>query len=65
MFDFRRSYALCQGRKGTMRGRMRVTADHGHPRHGRALLRPHDVNNALTRIQNFKLLYAIGFAVFV
>ena len=65
MFDFRRTNTLSQGCKGTVRGRMRVATDHGHSRHGRALLRPNDVNDALTGVQNFKLLDTKRFTVFV
>ena len=40
------------GADGAMRGRMRVTADDGHARQGQALLRSHDVDDAVVRVHH-------------
>ena len=65
MFNFRCANALGQGGKGAMGRCMRVAAYHGHTGHGGTLLWTDNVHDALTLIQNFKLLYSKSFAVLV
>ena len=48
MFDFAGANAVRQRAKGAVGGGVRIAANHRHTWQGRALLRPNDVDNALT-----------------
>ena len=57
--------ALGQRTERPVGGGVGVPADNGHPRLGGALLRPHDVNDALAHIQHAKLPHPVPTAVVV
>ena len=65
MFHFRRADAVRQRTKRTMRGGVRITADHGHARQGGALLRAHHMHDALPCIVHLEFEDAEIGAVFV
>lgn len=65
MLNFRGTDTVSQGRKGSMSGCVRITANHGHSWQGRTLLRPDHVNNTLSRIVHFELCNTEGIAVLI
>ena len=65
MLDFGRADAVRQRRERAVGGGMRIPADDGHARQGRALLRPDDVNDALAHVRHLELTDAEALAVLV